>query len=84
VSKSAAGTMALPGKNVKAKSDLNKAILDQGWFEFRRQLDYKLQRRGGYLIAVPPRNPSWTCPRCGHVSVHNRQTRPDSHAWHAA
>jgi len=42
MSKSAAGTTEQPGKHVRAKSGLNKAILDQGWFEFRRQLDYKL------------------------------------------
>jgi transposase len=36
-SKSAAGSIDLPGPNVKAKSGLNKSIFDQGWFEFRRQ-----------------------------------------------
>ena len=33
---SAKGTVEKPGKNVRAKAGLNKAILDQGWFEFRR------------------------------------------------
>ncbi|EKP0306320.1 transposase [Aeromonas veronii] len=75
MSKSAAGTVEQPGKQVRAKSGLNKAILDQGWFEFRRQLDYKLAWRGGHLIAVPPRNTSRTCPCCGHVSAENRQTQ---------
>jgi putative transposase len=75
MSKSAAGTRTAAGKNVKAKSGLNKAILDQGWFEFRRQLDYKVQWRGGCLVAVPPRNTSRRCPRCGHVSAHNRPTQ---------
>ena len=37
MSKSAAGTTEAPGRNVQAKSGLNKSILDQGWFEFRRQ-----------------------------------------------
>jgi putative transposase len=72
MSRSSAGTTELPGKNVRAKSGLNKAILDQGWFEFRRQLEYKLTWTGGYLIAVPPHNTSRTCPCCGHVSVENR------------
>jgi len=75
MSRSAAGSTEKPGKNVRAKSGLNKAILDQGWFEFRRQLDYKLAWRGGHLIAVPPRNTSRTCPCCGHVSADNRQTQ---------
>jgi putative transposase len=74
MSKSAAGTSAAPGNNVKAKSGPNKATLDQGWFEFRRRLDYKVQWNGGYLVAVPPRNTSRTCPCCGHVSAHNRQS----------
>jgi putative transposase len=39
MSKSAAGTADAPGRNVRAKSGLNKSILDQGWFEFRRQLE---------------------------------------------
>jgi putative transposase len=75
MSKSAAGTADAPGRNVRAKSGLNKSILDQGWFEFRRQLDYKLAWNGGYLIAVPPQNTSRTCPCCGHVSAENRQTQ---------
>ena len=60
MSKSAAGTTESPGRNVRAKSGLNKAILDQGWAEFRRQLDYKLAWNGGHLIAVPPQNTSRT------------------------
>ena len=75
MSRSAAGTAEAPGKNVRAKSGLNRAILDQGWFEFRRQLDYKLAWNGGWLVAVPPHNTSRTCPCCGHVSAANRQTQ---------
>ncbi|QSR89443.1 transposase [Methylacidiphilum caldifontis] len=75
MSKSAAGTTEAPGRNDRAKSGLNKSILDQGWFEFRRQLDYKLAWRGGWLVVVPPQNTSRTCPACGHVSADNRQTQ---------
>ncbi|MDE2255824.1 MAG: transposase [Betaproteobacteria bacterium] len=75
MSKSAAGTADAPGRHVRAKSGLNKSILDQGWFEFRRQLDYKLAWDGGWLVAVPPQNTSRTCPCCGHVSADNRQTQ---------
>ena len=75
MSSSAAGTTEQPGRKVRAKSGLNKSILDQGWFEFRRQLDYKLAWRGGHLIAVPPQNTSRTCPDCGRVSSDNRQTQ---------
>jgi putative transposase len=72
MSKSASGTTETPGKKVRAKSGLNKAILDQGWYELRRQLDYKLDWNGGQLIAIPPRNTSRTCPCCGHIAKENR------------
>ncbi|QSR88925.1 transposase [Methylacidiphilum caldifontis] len=75
MSGSAAGTIEAPGRNVWAMSGLNKSILDQGWFEFGRQLDYKLAWRGGRLITVPPQNTSRACPCCGHVSADNRQTQ---------
>ena len=75
MSKSAKGTAEAPGKNVAAKSGLNQAILDQSWFEFRRQLDYKTQWQGGFLVAVPAQNTSRTCPCCGHVAKENRQTQ---------
>ncbi|WP_150125245.1 RNA-guided endonuclease TnpB family protein [Aquaspirillum sp. LM1] len=75
MSKSSKGNVEQHGKKVAQKSGLNRSILDQGWGEFRRQLDYKLAWRGGHLIAVPPHNTSRTCPACGHVSGENRQTQ---------
>ncbi|WP_311514714.1 RNA-guided endonuclease InsQ/TnpB family protein, partial [Oligella urethralis] len=61
--------------NVKQKSGLNRAILDQSWFEFRRQLEYKTQWLGGFLVAVSPQNTSRTCPFCGYTAKENRQTQ---------
>jgi putative transposase len=75
MSRSSKGSPDAPGKNVRAKAGLNKGILDQGWFEFRRQLEYKLNWNGGMLIAVPAHNTSRTCPACGHVAPGNRQTQ---------
>ena len=75
MSKSAKGTTEQHGKNVKAKSGLNKSILDQGWYEFRRQLDYKQQWRGGIVVAVPAQYTSQTCPICEYVSKDNRKTQ---------
>ena len=75
MSRSAQGTVETPGKNVEAKSGLNKSILDQGWFEFRRQFEYKLNWNGGILIAVPAHYTSQTCPACGHIAKENRQTQ---------
>ena len=75
MSKSSKGTSEKHGKNVKAKSGLNKSILDQGWFEFRRQLEYKQSWRGGFVIEIPPQHTSQRCSCCGHVSRDNRQTQ---------
>lgn len=75
MSRSAAGSVGKPGRNVRAKAGLNKSILDQGWGEFRRQLEYKLAWSGGMLIAVPPHHTSQTCPECGCVSADNRRTQ---------
>ena len=75
MSRSAAGSVEQPGRNIRAKSGLNRSILDQGWAEFRRQLEYKMLWVGGLLLAVPPQNTSSTCPRCGHVSKENRKSQ---------
>ncbi|MDJ0742384.1 MAG: transposase [Xenococcaceae cyanobacterium MO_167.B27] len=75
MSKSAKGTVENPGKNVKQKSGLNRAILDQGWREFIRQLEYKLTWSGGQLIQVNPRNTSRKCPKCNYISAENRKTQ---------
>ncbi|MCP5161063.1 MAG: IS200/IS605 family element transposase accessory protein TnpB [Hahellaceae bacterium] len=75
MSKSAKGTIEAKGRNVKAKSGLNRSILDQGWFEFRRQLEYKQAWLGGGVIAVNPRHTSRTCPCCGRIAKENRTTQ---------
>ena len=75
MSKSAKGTKDNHGKMVKQKSGLNRAILDQAWYEFRRQLEYKLRWRGGQLILVSPQYTSQCCPACGHTEKANRTTQ---------
>ena len=75
MSRSAAGTLELPGCNVRQKAGLNRSILEQGWAEYRRQLEYKVIWTGGRVLAVPAMNTSRTCPRCGHVSKDNRKTQ---------
>jgi putative transposase len=72
MSTSAAASRAAPGRNVLAKAGPNRSILDQGWFEFRRQLEYKQGWLGGWVIPVPARNTSRTCSCCGHVAAENR------------
>ncbi len=79
MSKSAKGTKAHPGKKVRSKSGLNKAILDQGWSMFQTLLTYKLTWQGGYLKTVPAPYTSQTCPMptCGHTSKENRISQAD-------
>lgn len=72
MSKSAKGTKGNPGKNVKAKSGLNRSILDQGWYTFQNLLSYKLDWRGGRLILISPKNTSIKCRICGHIAMENR------------
>ncbi|WP_165843853.1 RNA-guided endonuclease InsQ/TnpB family protein [Phenylobacterium kunshanense] len=89
---SARGTVETPGRNVRAKSGLNRAILDQGWGMFRQMLAYKLEERGGYLLTVNPKDTSRTCSACGVVDADSRDgTRfacracgHDAHADHNA
>ncbi|WP_072119113.1 RNA-guided endonuclease InsQ/TnpB family protein, partial [Shigella sonnei] len=56
----------------RAKSGLNRSILDQGWYEMRRQLEYKQLWRGGQVLAVPPAYTSQRCACCGHTAKENR------------
>lgn len=79
MSRSSKGDVATPGKNVKAKSGLNRSILDQGWGEFQRQLEYKLNWYGGVLVKVDPKYSSQKCSSCGFVSRQNRQDQAHFH-----
>ena len=63
---------ARPGKylpnGAAAKAGLNKAILDVGWGEFRRQLEYKTAKYGRRLIVIDRWYPSSkTCSSCGYL-----------------
>ena len=73
--RSAKGTADKPGRNVRAKSGLNRSIADVGWGEIRRQLDYKTKWRGGDLLVVDPRNTSRSCRICTHTAKENRTTQ---------
>ena len=75
MSKSASGTMENKGRHVKAKSGLNKSILDQGFSMMVDMLEYKQQWQGGLLIKVNPRYTSQTCFECKHIAKDSRQTQ---------
>jgi putative transposase len=75
MSKSAKGDIEHPGKNVKAKSGLNRSILDQGWGEFKRQIEYKQKWFGGRVIKVSARYTSQKCSRCFYIDSENRKSQ---------
>ena len=70
---SAAGTAENPGRNVAAKSGLNRSILEQGWGIIRNQLVYKVEWAGKQLVEVDPRRTSQTCSGCGAVGPDSRR-----------
>ena len=72
MSRSATGTTGQPVRDVRAKSGLNRSILDQGWYEMRRQLEYKQLWRGGQVLTVSPAYTSQRCACCGHTEKENR------------
>lgn len=63
---SARGTIEKPGRNVRAKSGLNRAVLDVSPAELHRQLDYKTRWYGSTLALCDRWFPSsQTCAACG-------------------
>ena len=76
MTKSLAGSTATPVAKIK-KRNLNRSILGQGWYEFARQMEYKMAWAGGIFLKVPAYYTSLTCPKedCGHVDKNNRKTQ---------
>lgn len=75
MTRSASGTKESPGKNVAAKSGLNRSILDAAWGRFASMLGYKLTWHGGVLLKVPPNFSSQTCAACDHVDAASRTSQ---------
>ena len=66
---SAAGAAEQPGRKVKQKSGLNRAILRQSWGELGRQLEYKQSWAGGLVEYQSEAYSSQQCPACGYSSA---------------
>ena len=75
MTRSAAGTLENPGKNVAQKRGLNRRILAQSWGQFRRLLEYKCLEAGRNFILVPARYTSQTCSKCDYVDAKNRTSQ---------
>ena len=84
-------TIGIEDLNVKGmmkNSKLSRAISDMGFFEFKRQLQYKSDMRGGWVVIADRFYPSSkTCSACGHkldtLSLSTREWEcPQCHTHH--
>jgi len=72
MTRSAKGTIEQPGRNVRQKGGLNRAILGSGWGLFAECLEYKAV---GRVKKVNPAFTSQRCSACGHVDAKSRKSQ---------
>jgi IS605 OrfB family transposase len=70
--RSARGTLAEPGRNVRQKAGLNRSILAAGWSLFATRLE---QKAPGRVEKINPAYTSQTCSRCGIVDREARESQ---------
>lgn len=75
MTRSAKGTVNMPGRNVRAKAALNREILARRWSLFNQRLHDKCTKAGVVLVEVRPANTSRRCAACGHVAMENRKSQ---------
>ncbi|HKU82360.1 MAG TPA: transposase [Candidatus Tumulicola sp.] len=75
MTRSAAGTLAAPGRHVRAKAGLNRVVLDAGFGLLDRLIAEKAEEAARMVVRVEARFSSQTCSRCGHVSARSRRRR---------
>ena len=75
MTRSARGTTEAPGRNVAAKSGLNREILVRRWGLFARRLCEKATLAGVVMAKVNAVNTSRRCHACGHVAAENRKNQ---------
>lgn len=89
MTRSAKGTLDQPGRNVRAKSGLNRAILAKGWHQFELALTSAARYTGTTVVKVPAAYTSQRCSQCGHVDPKSRESQAVfrctscAHAGHA-
>lgn len=72
MTRSARGSIERPGKNVKAKAGLNRALLDASFTMLRAMIVAKAEEAGRRVIVVNPKYTSQTCAVCGYRHAKNR------------
>ncbi|WP_234439528.1 MULTISPECIES: RNA-guided endonuclease InsQ/TnpB family protein [Streptomyces] len=73
--KSVRGTVEAPGRNVRQKAGLNRAISGEAWGRTVTMLEYKTADRGGIVVKVPAPNTSRRCSACGVIVLGSRETQ---------
>ena len=79
---SAAGTVDEPGRKVRQKAGLNRAILNNAWHQFETLLSYKIAERGGELRKVNPAYTSQCCAECGTIDKASRESQATFRCGH--
>jgi transposase len=72
MTRSARGTADNPGRNVRQKTGLSRAILASGWGLLVRGLEDKAP---GRVEKIPPAFTSQRCSACGHVAADSRESQ---------
>jgi putative transposase len=72
MTRTARGTAASPGRNVRAKAGLNRGILRSGWGVLVRRLEDKAP---GRVERIKPHFTSQRCSACGHVDADSRESQ---------
>ncbi|WP_394367737.1 RNA-guided endonuclease InsQ/TnpB family protein [Nonomuraea phyllanthi] len=72
MTRSTRGTLAEPGRNVRAKSGLNRSILAAGWGQLVERLEHKAP---GRLVKVSAAYTSQRCSACGIVDAKARESQ---------
>jgi putative transposase len=75
MTRTAKGTLTKPGRNVKAKSGLNRAILAKGWHQFTLALSSSARYSGTTVVKVPAAYTSQRCSVCGQVDPKSRESQ---------
>lgn len=75
MTRSAVGSVEEPGKQVRQKSGLNRAILDKGWHKLELALRNAARYTGSEIVKVPAASTSQTCAVCRHVDPDNRNSQ---------
>jgi IS605 OrfB family transposase len=75
MTRSGKGTVAAPGRNVRAKAGLNREILARRWGMFLRRLKDKAALAGVEVVEIDPRYTSQRCSCCGHTDPESRESQ---------